>query len=523
MVAARPLPGDRAAAPARGGHRGRLVGRRLRPGDGRRSRAGHGRHGGRVDARDPRAGRAPRRRERRVARAGLGRAVVGRSAPPLRRDARDGVRAGVVPRRLPSQRDRRRHLAAERASADLARGQPARDAPHARAGVRRGVRAERPGADEDVQRQRDSHVALPTAPARARPGRRVGLLRHARGRLREPRLRARRLGEQPVGGSGLARRAARPHAAHGGARQEPRVRRVVEPRQRVVHRREPRRDGGLDAPPRPQPSDPLRGRPRGRLHRRLLAHVPDRRRGRARARPRRGAGRGRVARREPGGGGGASAHPHPALLPLRVRARDGHRPRQHLGLRLGHGTPPARRRLRLGVARPRARPAAPRRAPRARLRRRLRRGRARRQLRLRRTSRRQFGALGGPGRVGERGGPRHRRAGRRRHDRGDVSPGARDRVGADRRLGGRERERARAGRGALGSAWSGSLGDPAAGPRSRAFGRRDRSSPGPARSRGRASLAARGRSALGRRDPAPRRGHRRVRTPCRLGSSGPGP
>ena len=164
---------------------------------------------------------------------------------------------------------------------------------------------------------------------------------------------------QSGGRSGVARRAGRPDAADGRARQEPPVGDplVAGERERVGLRA--RGDGRLGAVLRPHAADPLRGR--SRRQRRAVADVPDPRgRRRDRRRVRRAAVRG-----------------------VRVRPRDGQRPGRPGRVHGAVPAPPALRgRVRLGVDRPRV----PARRRRLGVRRRLRRGRPRRQLHRRRAA-----------------------------------------------------------------------------------------------------------------------------------------
>ena len=102
-----------------------------------------------------------------------------------------------------------------------------------------------------------------------------------------------------------------------------------------------------------------------------------------------------------------AAGAQPAVPDVRVRARDGQRPRRARHLRrAGRREPAPPRRVRLGVARPRDPHAHRRRHALLRLRRRLRRGRARRQLRHGRhgAARRHPDARAGGVRGGERSG-----------------------------------------------------------------------------------------------------------------------
>ncbi|OUD86220.1 hypothetical protein CMMCAS04_15460 [Clavibacter michiganensis subsp. michiganensis] len=277
-MAARHLPPGRAARAAR--RRARRCAGACRPRSGRRIRP-PGRAGGRrvprggarAGAGDPRdLGDRGRRRARRDPR---GRRLERRAAAPLRRD-RVVARGDREPAdRLPHGAHRRRRAARRRPPPHLPRREPARVAPRARPRVRRGRGARRPGADEAERSERDPHLALPAASAPDRHRRRARLVGRARVRPRDARLLGRRVAGQPVRRPALARRLPRPHRAHRRPRPQPPVDRDVVARQRVRHRAQHRGHVGVGAARGSDPSRALRGRPHGRAHRRLLAHVPD--------------------------------------------------------------------------------------------------------------------------------------------------------------------------------------------------------------------------------------------------------
>ena len=151
--------------------------------------------------------------------------------------------------------------------------------------------------------------------------------------------------DDPRVGGGLPR----PHRADRRARQEPRQRRRLVARQRGRHRPQPRRDGRLGAPSRPEPPGALRGRPQLRLHRPLLADVPQLPRDRGHR------VRDRVHQLPPRSGRGASGSARKPLVlceyvhamgngPGGVRTYDDlfeEHPRLHGGLRLGVARPRA--------------------------------------------------------------------------------------------------------------------------------------------------------------------------------------
>ena len=247
--------------------------------------------------------------------------------------------------RLPHRRRRGRRAARQRPPRAAARRQPPRVGPRPRPRADRGRHAPRRRADEGAQRQRRPHGALPAAPALPRALRRARPLRDRRVRPRDARLPGGRLARQPQRRPALARRLPGPDPAHGRARQEPPERDPVVARQRERDREQPRRDGGVGARARPVAAAALRARPDGDARRRAQPHVRDARRGRG-ARPPRGAA---------AGGPGARRRPAREAVPaVRVRARDGQRagrPGRVPGA--VRGAPALRRRVRVGVDRPR--------------------------------------------------------------------------------------------------------------------------------------------------------------------------
>ena len=142
------------------------------------------------------------------------------------------------------------------------------------------------------------------------------------------------------------RRAGRPHAAHGRARQEPPVASSCGRwATRAARARGLARDGRLGAGARPVAAAALRARLVLPRRRRLLAHVRRRTRRSTRSAAARSRARGPGARRAP---------PADAVPAVRVRARDGQRPRRAGRLPGAVRAPPALPgRLRLGVDRPR--------------------------------------------------------------------------------------------------------------------------------------------------------------------------
>ena len=320
---------------------------RLRPRDGPRHAAHRGigaRRRGDPRARHPHGRRRDGDRRRRTVERGV-------ASPVPRHADRGGRRRDDRPRdRLPHGRHRRRRAARERPPGVLPRREPARAPPRHGPHARPRDDAPRHPADEAAQRERGAHEPLPAAsrvPAALRRVRAVG----RRGvRPRDARLHLRRVGGQPARGSRMAAGDARPHGAHGRARQEPAERRRVVDGERELGRRELRCARGVDPRARPLASDPLRARPELPQLRLRVAHVPVAGAPRADRPPRGPAPRRRDRRR-------GRAPPHPPLPALRVRARDGQR--AGLARRLPPHPAGARavlRRLRLGVDRPRLHP-----------------------------------------------------------------------------------------------------------------------------------------------------------------------
>ena len=233
----------------------------------------------------------------------------------------------------------------QRPPGDLPRHEPARDPPRAGPGVRRGPRPRRPADDEATQRQRRPHQPLPAAPRVPRAGRRTGLLGD---------------GENDLETHGFVYAGWRGNPSDDPAWEEVYLDRIARTVERDKNHpcvvlwslgNEAGTGRNLAATAhwvrRRDPGRPVHyeGDHDRRLHRRLLADVPlaaevaaiSGDSGEVPGRPR--------CRRS----GCAAAVRH-----VRVRPRDGQRPRRARRLRrAGRREPAPPRRVRLGVARPR--------------------------------------------------------------------------------------------------------------------------------------------------------------------------
>ena len=305
--------------------------------------------------------RHPRRRDRR------GRRAVARARPGSRPgsrttsgrcpvDRRDAVRSstsscartpsGLPPRRVPHDHDRGRAAEGERPPHPHPRREPARAPPRSRPGDPARAGPPRAAADEAAQHQRDPHLPLPAAPGPAGPRGRARLLPDRRVRPGDPRVLPRRLAAQPERRRALGARLPRPDAPHGRAGPEPRERDHLVARQRGGHRAQPRgvaRSWSRELDPaRPVHYEGDWSSTYVDVYSRMYAHQDEVDAiGRQAEAPL--ADRGR--RRPP---------PRAAVPPVRVRARDGQRPRRHERVRgeLPDVRPHAGR-LRVGVARAR--------------------------------------------------------------------------------------------------------------------------------------------------------------------------
>ena len=248
---------------------GLLRARRLR----RRPRRRHPQGGDQQPGHAVGAGTRHRRRHSRRGTPRPRRALVGRTSPPVRRGPDQPRRGHQLPGRVPAHRGPRRPDPAQREHHPVPRREPARVAPGNRPQPGRGHHAGGPRADEAAQHQRGADQPLPARPAVPRPVRRVRAAGDRRVRPGDPRFRLRGLAQQPQRRPAVAAGLPGPDRAHRRAGQEPPQRDHVVAGQRVGHRRQPRADGRVDPRPRPGPADPLRGRARRLLRRRLQPDV----------------------------------------------------------------------------------------------------------------------------------------------------------------------------------------------------------------------------------------------------------
>ncbi len=253
----------RGAGPRRAARRAAGSGGRVGPGRARRRAERGGRRGRPRDAPANGALRTPL--DGRDAHPVHARPDAGRSPGRLRGHERA--------RGLPHDRHRGRAGARQRgADHDRGRGPP-RARPRDRTRGLGGVDARGHPPHEGREHQRGAHLALSERPGLVRPGRRARPVPGGRGEHRvardglRPRGHAR---ERPR----LDARAPDAHAAHGRARQEPRVGDVLVARQRGGQRRQLRGDVPVDQRARPDAARAVRARRAVVEHRPLRADVP---------------------------------------------------------------------------------------------------------------------------------------------------------------------------------------------------------------------------------------------------------